>query len=86
MTKQAHSDEDEQDKRKRSRRADRLKEYVVKADEALAAENYAEALGQLKEAYRVDSNATGLRERIAFVEDKKRRHENAAAALVPRPM
>ncbi len=65
----------------RSRRADRLKEYVVKADEALAAENYTEALGQLKEAFRVDSSATGLKERIAFVEDKKRRHENATAAL-----
>src|SRR5665213_2234358 len=65
----------------RRRRNDRLKEYVVKADEALAAENYAEAIAQLKEAYRIDSSATDLKDRIAAVEDKKRRHDNALAAL-----
>ncbi|HEY5329698.1 MAG TPA: protein kinase [Acidobacteriaceae bacterium] len=65
----------------RSRRADRLKGYVVKADEHLAAENYVEALAQLKEAYSVDSSATDVINRIAFVEDKKRRYDNAAAAL-----
>src|SRR5665213_2471749 len=65
----------------RSRRADRLKGYVVKADEHLAAENYVEALAQLKEAYNVDSSATDVINRIAFVEDKKRRYDNASAAL-----
>ena len=65
----------------RRRRNDRLKEYVTKADEALAAENYPEALAQLKEAYRIDASATDLKDRITFVEDKKRRHENAVAAL-----
>jgi len=63
------------------RRNDRLKDYVVRADEFLAAENYADALAQLKEAYRVDSSATDLKQRIAFVEEKGRRYTNGVKAL-----
>lgn len=65
----------------RQRRADRLRDYVVKADTLLAAENYADALNQLKEAQKVDSSSTELRERITFVEQKKHRYDKSTAAL-----
>jgi serine/threonine protein kinase len=65
----------------RQRRSERLRDYVVKADGFLASENYTEALAQLKEAQRVDSSSTELRDRVAFVEDKKQRFDKSVSAL-----
>ena len=65
----------------RSRRAERLREFTVRADEALLAENYDEALNHLREAEKLDSSAADLKQRIQAAEDKKRRHDARVAAL-----
>jgi tRNA A-37 threonylcarbamoyl transferase component Bud32/tetratricopeptide (TPR) repeat protein len=65
----------------RRRRSERLKDYLVKADEHLAGEQYPEAVAVLKEAARADPSSTEVRDRLVFVEDKKRRYDMAAAAL-----
>jgi eukaryotic-like serine/threonine-protein kinase len=65
----------------RQRRAERLREIVVKADEVLGQENYPEALALLKEAQRLDPAFPELNERIQFVEEKKRHSEASAQAL-----
>ena len=68
-----------QDRRKR---AERVREYIARAEGFLAAENYADALAQLKEAQqRVDPGSQDLKDRIAFVESKKQRYDRSAAAL-----
>jgi len=66
----------------RIKRAERLREYTVKADEALLSENYDEALNHLREAERLDSTSTDLKVRIQSVEDKKRRREMSARTLL----
>jgi tetratricopeptide (TPR) repeat protein/predicted Ser/Thr protein kinase len=65
----------------RRRRAERAREYVVRADGFLAVENYTDALAQLKEAYRIDPTSQDLKDRIALVEDKKQRSDRSVAAL-----
>ena len=65
----------------RIRRAERLREYTTRADEALVSGNYDEALNQLKEAERLDATSTDIKARIQTVEDKKRRRDMSARAL-----
>ena len=66
----------------RLRRAERLRECVLKADDALLAGNFEEALNQLREAQNLDPASTDLTQRIQAVEDKKRRSEFSAKALL----
>jgi tetratricopeptide (TPR) repeat protein/predicted Ser/Thr protein kinase len=65
----------------RLRRAERLRECTLKADEALLAGNFEEALNQLKDAQNLDPTSTDLRQKIQAVEEKKRRAEISAKAL-----
>src|SRR5271168_1688873 len=65
----------------RQKRAERLREIITRADEVLAAENYPEALGLLKEAQRPDASFPELAEKIQAVEEKKRRYDASVAAL-----
>ncbi|WP_263352366.1 protein kinase domain-containing protein [Acidicapsa acidisoli] len=65
----------------RQRRAERLREIIARAEEALAAENYPEALALLKEAQKLDATFPELAEKIQVVEEKKRRYELSVAAL-----
>ena len=65
----------------RQKRAERLREIITRADEVLAAENYPEALGLLKEAQRLDATFPELAEKIQAVEEKKRRYDLSVAAL-----
>ncbi len=65
----------------RIRRAERLREYTTRADEALVSGNYDEALNQLKEAERLDATSTDIKARIQTVEDKKRRRDMSSRAL-----
>jgi serine/threonine-protein kinase len=66
----------------RLRRMERLRECVVKADEALLSGNFEEALNQLREAQNLDPTSADLRQRIQAVEERKRRSEISAKALV----
>jgi serine/threonine-protein kinase len=66
----------------RLRRAERLRECTGKAEEALLAGNFEEALNQLREAQNLDPTSADLRAKIQAVEDKKRRSEISAKALV----
>jgi serine/threonine-protein kinase len=65
----------------RLRRAERLRECTLKADEALLAGNFEEALNQLKDAQNLDPTSTELKQKIHAVEEKKRRNEISAKAL-----
>src|SRR5580658_4433752 len=65
----------------RLRRAERLRECTIKADEALLAGNFEEALNQLRDAQNLDPTSTDIRQRIQAAEDKKRRSEISAKAL-----
>ena len=65
----------------RIRRAERLREYTTRADEALVSGNYDDALNHLKEAERLDATSTDIKARIQSVEDKKRRRDMSARAL-----
>ena len=66
----------------RRRRGERLKDYLLKADEHLGTQNYAEAIALLKEAQRIDPASPELKDKVAFAEDKKRRYDNSVTALV----
>ncbi len=66
----------------RLRRAERLRECTVKADEALSSGNFEEALNQLREAQNLDPSSEDLKQRIQAVEEKKRRSEISAKAMV----
>ena len=65
----------------RSKRADRIRDLVRSADEALAAERFPEALAYLKEAQPLDPTATAVLQRIQVAEEKKRQFEKSTAAL-----
>jgi len=65
----------------RRRRADRLKECDVKADEHLAAQNYADAIACLNDAQQLDPSAAEIKEKIAFAVGQKRRSDASQAAL-----
>ena len=66
----------------RLRRAERLRECTQRADEALLSGNFEEALNQLREAQNLDPSSAELRQRIQAVEEKKRRSEISAKAMV----
>ncbi|HUD12228.1 MAG TPA: protein kinase [Terracidiphilus sp.] len=65
----------------RLRRAERLRECTLKADEALLAGNFEEALNQLRDAQNLDPTSADLKQKIQAVEEKKRRAEISAKAL-----
>jgi serine/threonine-protein kinase len=65
----------------RSKRAERVRELIRNADEALIAENFQDALTALKEAQSLDPTSTGLGQRIQVAEEKKRLFEKSTAAL-----
>src|SRR5208337_4621877 len=52
----------------RTKRAERLRECIVRADEALLSGNFEEALTQLREAQNLDSSSADLKQRIQSVE------------------
>jgi serine/threonine-protein kinase len=65
----------------RLRRAERLRECTLRADEALLSGNFEEALNQLKDAQNLDPASADIKQKIQAVEDKKRRNEISAKAL-----
>lgn len=65
----------------RIRRAERLRECLLKSDEALLSGNFEEALNQLKDAQNLDPASAEIKTKIQSVEEKKRRFENSARAL-----
>lgn len=66
----------------RLKRAERLRECAQRADEALLSGNFEEALNQLREAQNLDPTSADLKQKIQSVEDKKRRSEISARAVV----
>jgi predicted Ser/Thr protein kinase len=65
----------------RLRRAERLRECTLKADEAMLAGNFEEALNQLRDAQNLDPTSTDIKQKIQAVEERKRRSEISAKAL-----
>jgi serine/threonine-protein kinase len=65
----------------RIKRAERLRECTIRAEESLLAGNFEEALTQLREAQNLDPTSADLKLKIQDVEDKKRRYEMSARAL-----
>jgi serine/threonine-protein kinase len=65
----------------RARRAERLRECTIRADEALLTGNFEDALNQLRDAQNLDATSTDIRQRIQVVEEKKRRSEISARAV-----
>jgi serine/threonine protein kinase len=65
----------------RVRRAERLRECLLKSDEALLSGNFDEALNQLKDAQNLDPASAEIKTKIQSVEEKKRRFESSARAL-----
>ncbi len=65
----------------RLKRAERTREVIGQADQALAAGNFQDAINFLKDAQRLDPALPELKERIQAVEDKKRRYEKSLSAL-----
>jgi serine/threonine protein kinase len=65
----------------RVRRAERLRECLLKSDEALLTGNFDEALSQLKDAQNLDQASEEIKSKIQAVEDKKRRFENSQRML-----
>jgi serine/threonine-protein kinase len=65
----------------RLKRAERLRDCTIHADQALLAGSFEEALNHLKEAQYLDPNSTDIRQRIQSVEEKKRRFELSERAV-----
>jgi serine/threonine-protein kinase len=65
----------------RVRRAERLRECLLKSDEALLNGNFEEALNQLKDAWSLDQASVEIKNKIRELEEKKRRFEISAKAL-----
>jgi serine/threonine-protein kinase len=65
----------------RIRRAERVRECIARADEALLSSNFEEALNQLREAQGLDQTSAEIRLQIQTVEERKRRSEISAKAL-----
>ena len=65
----------------RIRRAERLRECLLKSDEALLSGNFDEALSQLKDAQNLDQASAEIKAKIQSVEETKRRFESSARAL-----
>ena len=69
------------DHQERLKRAERTREVIGQADQALAAGNFQDAINFLKDAQRLDPALLELKERIQTVEEKKRRYEKSLSAL-----
>jgi serine/threonine-protein kinase len=65
----------------RAKRAERLREYTIRADEALLAGNFEGALAQLQDAQRLDPTSAELKLKIQSAEAQKRRAEMSARAV-----
>src|SRR5580658_2625291 len=65
----------------RIKRAERLRECVARADEALLTGNFEEALTQLREAQNMDPSSAEVKDRIQSAETRKRRYEVTGRAL-----
>ena len=65
----------------RIRRAERLRECLLRADEALLSANFDEALTQLKDALNLDQESAEIKAKIQSVEESKRRFESSSRAL-----
>lgn len=65
----------------RIRRAERLRECLLKSDEALLNGNFEEALSQLKDAQNLDQASVEIRNKIQEIEEKKRRFEISTKAI-----
>ncbi|HEY1984725.1 MAG TPA: protein kinase [Terracidiphilus sp.] len=65
----------------RQRRAERLRECLLHADEALLSNNYEEALNHLRDALGLDPASDDIKNKIQAVEDRKRRAESSTRAL-----
>jgi eukaryotic-like serine/threonine-protein kinase len=65
----------------RIKRAERLRECVARADEALLTGNFEEALTQLREAQNMDASSAEVKDRIQSAEARKRRYEVTGRAL-----
>ncbi len=65
----------------RARRAERLRDALLRADEALMSGNYDEALTQLKDAQNLDPESADIKAKIQSVDEKKRRYDRSVKAL-----
>jgi serine/threonine-protein kinase len=65
----------------RARRQERLRECLLKSDEALISGNYEEALSQLKDAQNLDPGSGEITAKIKLVDEQKRRYERSVKAL-----
>ena len=65
----------------RIKRAERLRECTIRADEALLAGDFEAALTHLREAQNLDFTSGDIKQRIQAVENRKRRFEMSARAL-----
>ena len=70
------------DHQERIRHAERLRECLLKSDEALLNGNFEEALNQLKDARNLDQSSVEIKKKIQDVEGKKRRFEISSRALI----
>jgi len=66
----------------RLRRAERLRDCTLRAEEALLSGNFEEALNQLEEAQNLDPTSADIKQKIQTVKDKRRRNEISEKALV----
>ncbi len=62
-------------------KSQRFQDNVIKAEEALAAGRYDEAIAGFNEALQIDANSTDVHQKLKWTEDRKRRNELAARAL-----
>lgn len=65
----------------RQRREERLRECMIRADEALAANQFDDALTQLREAQSIDNTSTEVQSRIQEVQERKRLYDVGVRAL-----
>ena len=69
------------DRQREIEKGQRFQENVIKAEEALAAGRYDDAIAGFKEALQIDSNSTDVHQKLQWTEEKKRRLEISARAL-----
>jgi serine/threonine protein kinase len=62
-------------------KSQRFQDHVIKAEEALAAGRFDEAIAGFNEALQIDANSTDVHQKLKWTEDRKRRTELAARAL-----
>ena len=69
------------DRQRELEKSQRFQEMVIRAEEALAASRYDEAIAGFKEALQIDPNSTDVQQKLQRTEERKRRQEIAARAL-----